>query len=211
MKKHIFLLALVLLLSGCSSKSNDDLITEDEFIIIEDEDSSDNLKEKEDIKLEEEKEDVSNNNGENLENKTIGYKMSDIKKLYENKEINFTFEHRILVDGKDTYTGQSESNKGAAILEILGNIDTDQAEGLTLMVLNSSDDSHNLFNYIYLLGILKNYTTLGDDASSFLTESIGLIIENPEKEVTKEIDGNILKLSFEPILGSITLSLFPNN
>lgn len=204
MKKHLFLLALVLLLSGCSSKNNDDLILEDEFIIIEDEVNNDKLKE------EEEKEDIYNNS-ENLENKTIGYKMSDIKKLYENKEINFTFEHRILVDGKDTYTGQSESNKGAAILEILGNIDTDQAEGLTLMVLNSSDDSHNLFNYIYLLGILKNYTTLGDDASSFLTESIGLIIENPEKEVTKEIDGNILKLSFEPMLGSITLSLFPNN
>lgn len=200
MKKHVIILILALLLSGCSSK-DEELASQDEFILVEsDEDKvEDNLKENQ-------KEEESKENTE-AEVKNIGYKMTEIKKLYEHKDINFNFEQRKLSDGKDTFTGQSDKNKGAAIIEILGNVEKDEAEAITLMVINSTDEDHNIFNLIYLLGVLTNYTDMGDDSTLFLTESIETITNNPDKVITREVNGKVAELSFEPILASITLTV----
>ena len=200
MKKHVIILILILLLSGCSSK-DEELASQDEFILVEsDEDKvEDNLKENQ-------KEEESKENTE-AEVKNIGYKMTEIKKLYEHKDINFNFEQRKLSDGKDTFTGQSDKNKGAAIIEILGNVEKDEAEAITLMVINSTDEDHNIFNLIYLLGVLTNYTDMGDDSTLFLTESIETITNNPDKVITREVNGKVVELSFEPILASITLTV----
>lgn len=200
MKKHVIILILALLLSGCSSK-DEELASQDEFILVEsDEDKvEDNLKENQ-------KEEESKENTE-AEVKNIGYKMTEIKKLYEHKDINFNFEQRKLSDGKDTFTGQSDKNKGAAIIEILGNVEKDEAEAITLMVINSTDEDHNIFNLIYLLGVLTNYTDMGDDSTLFLTESIETITNNPDKLITREVNGKVVELSFEPILASITLTV----
>lgn len=200
MKKHVIILILALLLSGCSSK-DEELASQDEFILVEsDEDKvEDNLKENQ-------KEEKSKENTE-AEVKNIGYKMTEIKKLYEHKDINFNFEQRKLIDGKDTFTGQSDKNKGAAIIEILGNVEKDEAEAITLMVINSTDEDHNIFNLIYLLGVLTNYTDMGDDSTLFLTESIETITNNPDTVITREVDGKVVELSFEPILASITLTV----
>ncbi len=200
MKKHVIILILALLLSGCSSK-DEELASQDEFILVEsDEDKvEDNLKENQ-------KEEESKENTE-AEVKNIGYKMTEIKKLYEHKDINFNFEQRKLSDGKDTFTGQSDKNKGAAIIEILGNVEKDEAEAITLMVINSTDEDHNIFNLIYLLGVLTNYTDMGDDSTLFLTESIETITNNPDKVITREVNGKVVELSFEPILASITLTV----
>lgn len=200
MKKHVIILILALLLSGCSSK-DEELASQDEFILVEsDEDKvEDNLKENQ-------KEEKSKENTE-AEVKNIGYKMTEIKKLYEHKDINFNFEQRKLIDGKDTFTGQSDKNKGAAIIEILGNVEKDEAEAITLMVINSTDEDHNIFNLIYLLDVLTNYTDMGDDSTLFLTESIETITNNPDTVITREVDGKVVELSFEPILASITLTV----
>lgn len=200
MKKHVIILILALLLSGCSSK-DEELASQDEFILVEsDEDKvEDNLKENQ-------KEEKSKENTE-AEVKNIGYKMTEIKKLYEHKDINFNFEQRKLSDGKDTFTGQSDKNKGAAIIEILGNVEKDEAEAITLMVINSTDEDHNIFNLIYLLDVLTNYTDMGDDSTLFLTESIETITNNPDTVITREVDGKVVELSFEPILASITLTV----
>ena len=200
MKKHVIILILALLLSGCSSK-DEELASQDEFILVEsDEDKlEDNLKENQ-------KEEESKENTE-AEVKNIGYKMTEIKKLYEHKDINFNFEQRKLSDGKDTFTGQSDKNKGAAIIEILGNVEKDEAEAITLMVINSTDEDHNIFNLIYLLGVLTNYTDMDDDSTLFLTESIETITNNPDTVITREVDGKVVELSFEPILASITLTV----
>lgn len=205
MKKHILILVLALLLSGCSSK-NEEVHNQDEFVLMENEKDEETTSKDEFVVLENEKDEKDVE--DEVEN--IGYKMTEIKELYEHKDINFNFVQKKLSDGKDTFTGQSDDNKGAAIIEILGNIEKDEAEAITLMVINSTDEDHNIFNLIYLLGILTNYTDIGDDSTLFLTESIETITNNPNTVITREVDGNVVELSFEPILGSITLSLFPS-
>ena len=133
--------------------------------------------------------------------------LSDIKLAFEQHDMGFTFTDSPLSDGTPRQLGQSQEGKGSGLLELYGK---EKLEKAYLGTIAASDSQqHNMFNIIYMSGLLKHVIPQFEDSETWLNESIGKIVEDPETPIVKTINNKTITLSIQELLGMFELTIEP--
>lgn len=133
----------------------------------------------------------------------IGYGFNEVKNVYAQEKLEFNFERHDLKDGSERYLGYPPEGRGACILEVIADSDTDIVHSISILIMNDGEDDTNAYNISYLSQTLDNFTDLGDEISDFMLESFKFITDNPGEKARRESGNNMVTMSYSEELATI--------
>lgn len=144
---------------------------------------------------------------ETSQSRNLGVSISDIKFIFENPEIGFMFNESPLSDGTPRQLGQSQNGKGSGLIELYGKENLEKVYLATIAV--SDNIEHNVFNLIYMNGLLKNVVPEFENSETWLNQAISSVAQNPEEPIIKTLGDKNIKLELQETLGMFALTIEP--